>query len=222
MITFLLMPVLTCANSRLFERSSFLSVPNPSNTLETRLNSLKSLENRVDSFSHNLLKWGDSYHSLKTDLEAEILQETLSHSGQQDFQKELSKCGLTKQMKSEDFDLFKSICQQNSKNSGSFVDSILQQIYSDTNSCINVKEKYRIRIRGMFDEHFSKNLHEDSARSQQNLVFLQIGLEDDKYQKVAKRNEERFEKTCLNLKNIVEQLSELREKTDEILGGLLD
>lgn len=214
MLIFLLFLSIALASTRLFERSSFLSIPTPSNTLETRLNQLKTLESQVDSFSHNLLKWGDSYHSFKLDLESQILQETLSHSGQTDFQKELIKCGITKQMKTEDFDYFKTICIENPKNIEDFVNSIMKQIYDEANSCINVKEKYRIRIRTMFDERLLQEF-------EGNKVFLQVEGNEDRFNKVAKRNLEKFEKVCGGLVSVIGQLKDLKGSTNEVLDGLL-
>lgn len=232
----LLFTLLSCAlagSPEVFRRATFFAQPSSynSNTLEAKVLQLQKIEKDYQDFTSDLLTWGKNYHKLRMQIEKDILAEVLSHTGQSDFVKELSKCGLVDNVETEDMITVKSICASSNKASD-LVLTLIQELRTKADNCVNVKEKFRKRINDVYDEYFNSEIQEEiqvfaeeysedgTLDAVETQILLQLEESGKRFDKLESKNESPLEDVCEEYVRLSEEIQKLTQKTTEILSEL--
>ena len=228
MFLLVLLSTVLAGAPELFKRTTFFIQPDSivPNSLESRVLQLKSVEDDFTSFTTDLLNWGKKYHSFRMGLEKEMLAEVLSHTGQADFSKELAKCGMVDNMETEDMITVKNVCYSETM-ATDLIETLLKELRTKAETCVNVKEKFRKRIGDAYEEYFEveateveqeeSDIEEDSSTVR---ILLQIMAEQKQFAAIASKSSGGLQEICEEYKDLANQVNLLTQSTNSILSEL--
>jgi hypothetical protein len=206
----------------IFKKTAFFNQPSQGaiNTLDFRLQQLRSLEKNFSGLTSEFLQWGTSYHRFRLQIQKDLLNDILSYTGQSDFFKELGKCGMIEDIESEDMVSVKDICSSENKIKD-LATKLMNEFKSKAEDCVNVKDKFKIKISNAYDEFFEhqKIFLKTGVDSNDGLGNEAVG--EQRFKIILENNRQGLKSICEDYYKISSKVKNMIASTDTVLSALL-